>query len=118
MIRPVARADEDTTLFRHRESVFAEAAAGVTSAVPLASAFQAADPNSFGAATNPSPRQIRPVTAGRQMEGLLGPLSKLTAGAFGATCTLGGLVRLPVTASSGHGTPVLLDLTLLHNILH
>ncbi len=52
------------------------------------------------------------------MEVLLVPLSKLTAGAFGAAYTLGGLVGFAVTGFSGNGTLVIFDLSVLHNIVH
>src|SRR5258708_39537253 len=52
------------------------------------------------------------------MEVLIVPLSKLTAGVFGAVYTLVGLVGFAVTGFSGNGTLIIFDLSVLHNIVH
>lgn len=46
------------------------------------------------------------------------PLSKMTAGVFGAVYTLTGLVGFAVTGFSGNGTLIIFDLSVLHNIVH
>jgi hypothetical protein len=52
------------------------------------------------------------------MEVLIVPLSKMTAGVFGAVYTLTGLVGFAVTGFSGSGTLIVFDLSVLHNIVH
>src|SRR5258708_38480444 len=52
------------------------------------------------------------------MEVAVVPLSKMTAGVFGAVYTLAGLVGFAVTGFSGSGTLIVFDVSVLHNIVH
>ena len=46
------------------------------------------------------------------------PLSKITALVFGAVYAVTGLVGFAVTGSSGTGTLIIFDLSVLHNVVH
>jgi hypothetical protein len=46
------------------------------------------------------------------------PLSKMTALVFGAVYAITGLVGFAVTGSSGTGTLIIFDLSVLHNVVH
>jgi hypothetical protein len=46
------------------------------------------------------------------------PLSKMTAGVFGAVYALVGLVGFAVTGFGGVGTLIVFNLSVLHNVVH
>ena len=46
------------------------------------------------------------------------PLSKMTAGIFGAVYALVGLVGFAVTGFAGTGTLIVFNLSVLHNVVH
>jgi hypothetical protein len=46
------------------------------------------------------------------------PLSKMTAGVFGAVYALVGLVGFAVTGFGGTGTLLIFNLSVLHNVVH